>query len=699
MRLASVIALFILLAGSLGAAQAATRQEADYHRIYQTVKDRAVNGTAELPALEHKFDGKLNSDRDLGQALDELMAAVNGRVLTPAESRAHLARVNSSFIGQGLSYKQESVIGDRGILIKTVFADSTAENAGLKPGDRIIKVDGAAIEGLFIGDASEKIRGTEGTSVYLTVERDARLIELPVQRDLDEAIGVEIENDQPATIYLVSWVYHDSPAEKAGLVKDDVIIAIDGTSTSSMDSSEITARLGKDELGKQVAITVRRGNETLTVDSTSGLVPSWDLTFGFEGQSGGYQNDLEYNRAIFTIKNVDWSGMDRMLNAFVKDLGDYPGAVIDLRGARGDDHLAAARIAARFVGDDRILFGVVERRDGKDVNIVYAIKGGALLKNTDGVEEIIETVPDAYKGKIVLLVNGDTAGTAEALVQSLRDAGRAKVVGSSTAGVSVVNATTDPVGGIEVSIPTARLLTASSAELKSIAPDRRILAGDKKAAAVKVLADKQWYESPDTIVTAMVTLFALVILGLVVLSARKAGQKAPEPAEPPASEPEPEPETNPEPGPRKRASPWLLLLPLLLVAGILTLPMILDRAINGPPAGAHGKVIVTLYTDSKDTGETSILQQKAVDELASEYTGAIEFVTVDVGKNPDPDVTYVPAVRVSKVWYDGSGKEISKSWQQSGKIPKRHLVQMIDNTASSNRQGWPDIDIKRTKRP
>ncbi|MCA9804868.1 MAG: PDZ domain-containing protein [Cyanobacteria bacterium HKST-UBA02] len=698
MRLASVIALFILLAGSLGAAQAATRQEADYHRIYQTVKDRAVNGTAELPALEHKFDGKLNSDRDLGQALDELMASVNGRVLTPGESRAHLARVNSSFIGQGLSYKQESVIGDRGILIKTVFADSTAENAGLEPGDRIIKVDGAAIEGLYIGDASEKIRGTEGTSVYLTVEREGNLIELPVQRDLDETIGVEIENDQPVTIYAVSWVYHDSPAEKAGLVKDDIIIAIDGTSTSSMDSSEITARLGKDELGKQVAITVKRGSETLTVNSTSGLVPSWDLTFGFEGQSGGYQNDLEYNRAIFTIKNVDWSGMDRMLNAFVKDLGDYPGAVIDLRGARGDDHLAAARIAARFVSDDRVLFGVVERRDGKDVNIVYAIKSGALVKNTDGTEEIIETVPDPYKGKIVLLVNGDTAGTAEALVLSLRDAGRAEVVGGSTAGVSVVNATTDPTGGIEVSFPAARLLTASAAELKSIAPDRRILSGDKKAAAVKVLAGKEWYESPDTIVLAMVTLFALVILGLVALSARrKAGQKTPEPEEPPASEPEPE--TNPEPGPRKRASPWLLLLPLLLVAGILTLPMILDRAINGPPAGAHGKVIVTLYTDSKDSSETSILQQKAVDELASEYNGAIEFVTVDVGKTPDPDVTDVPSVRVSKIWYDASGKEISKSWQQSGKIPKRHLVQMIDNTASSNRQGWPDIDIKRTKRP
>jgi carboxyl-terminal processing protease len=71
------------------------------------------------------------------------------------------------YVGIGI---QVQLISER-IFVTNVFANGPAEAQGLLPGDAIVAVDGAAVEGFDLQAVVSKIRGLEGTQVELTIER------------------------------------------------------------------------------------------------------------------------------------------------------------------------------------------------------------------------------------------------------------------------------------------------------------------------------------------------------------------------------------------------------------------------------------------------------------------------------------------------------------------------------------------------
>jgi hypothetical protein len=60
------------------------------------------------------------------------------------------------------------------VLVQKVFPDSPAQEAGLKPGDRILKIDGVLTKTLTIGQISGQISGKAGTRVHLTLLRSQK---------------------------------------------------------------------------------------------------------------------------------------------------------------------------------------------------------------------------------------------------------------------------------------------------------------------------------------------------------------------------------------------------------------------------------------------------------------------------------------------------------------------------------------------
>lgn len=115
------------------------------------------------------------------------------------------------------------------------------------------------------------------------------------------------------------------------------------------------------------------------------------------------------------------SALDVELKKF--DDASVNGYVLDLRFADGTDYDAAAALACRFVGDDRHLFG---------------IKGGAAEPKVfnsgpcaSGLGAIAKSLLDA---PLLVLINGETRGGAEALAGALHVHNRAILVGSKTAG-------------------------------------------------------------------------------------------------------------------------------------------------------------------------------------------------------------------------------------------------------------------------
>jgi serine protease Do len=83
---------------------------------------------------------------------------------------------------------------------------------------------------------------------------------------LDKALGVPVSDGA-----LIADVNPGSPAEKAGLKRDDVVVAIDGTKVAS--SGELTRRVALKKPGSSVAMTVYRGGKKEEKKVTLGTRP------------------------------------------------------------------------------------------------------------------------------------------------------------------------------------------------------------------------------------------------------------------------------------------------------------------------------------------------------------------------------------------------------------------------------------------
>ena len=69
-------------------------------------------------------------------------------------------------IGAGLAARAD------GIVFASIFPGDPADRAGLRPGDRVVRVDGEDTAGMSVTDALQRLRGEAGTSVGVSVRRD-----------------------------------------------------------------------------------------------------------------------------------------------------------------------------------------------------------------------------------------------------------------------------------------------------------------------------------------------------------------------------------------------------------------------------------------------------------------------------------------------------------------------------------------------
>ena len=102
--------------------------------------------------------------------------------------------------------------------------------------------------------------------------------------DMADALGVGTTSG-----VLINTVHPDSPAEKAGLVRGDVIVAIDGGTVVSEDDYQ--RRIGLAGSGKRIRIDIWRGNKKKTVraaleasETTTALISRRNELLGWELQ-------------------------------------------------------------------------------------------------------------------------------------------------------------------------------------------------------------------------------------------------------------------------------------------------------------------------------------------------------------------------------------------------------------------------------
>jgi len=77
-------------------------------------------------------------------------------------------------------------IKDTFLTIVSPLEGTPADRAGIKPGDKIVKIDDELIRGITIMDAAKKLRGKKGTSVKLEIvrEKSPRTLKFTIVRDI-----------------------------------------------------------------------------------------------------------------------------------------------------------------------------------------------------------------------------------------------------------------------------------------------------------------------------------------------------------------------------------------------------------------------------------------------------------------------------------------------------------------------------------
>lgn len=100
--------------------------------------------------------------------------------MTPAEGASLRSVLRpASFTGIGVTMEIDS---EKTVTIIDTVEDGPAANAGIQPGDKIVKVDGKSVVGAGMEAVRSKVIGAAGTSVTVTIKRKLESLDFTVKR-------------------------------------------------------------------------------------------------------------------------------------------------------------------------------------------------------------------------------------------------------------------------------------------------------------------------------------------------------------------------------------------------------------------------------------------------------------------------------------------------------------------------------------
>jgi regulator of sigma E protease len=221
-------------------------------------------GFVKLPQLApmDMIEGKADMDRarlPKISALDKIIVAIAGPLFSVL-----LALVFACIVWAVGHPVSES---DLTTVIGYVHQDSPAAKAGLRPGDKILEVDGRPVSRFFGMNDSVvwNVVRSERPTIPFKIERDGKVMTIDVAPMIAETSGWRRKSTrqvmiQPAVTPLVEDVEKDSPAAKAGVKPGDIIVAVNGQRIFNALSLV-------DEIDKhptdELTLDVRRGSELL----------------------------------------------------------------------------------------------------------------------------------------------------------------------------------------------------------------------------------------------------------------------------------------------------------------------------------------------------------------------------------------------------------------------------------------------------
>lgn len=295
-----------------------------------------------------------------------------------------------------------------------------------------------------------------------------------------EGIGAELK-EQSGSIIVIAPI-KNSPAEHAGLLKDDIIVEIDSVSTDGLSLDQVVSKI-RGAKGTTVVLTLLRKKELkpihLSIVRDTIHVPSVESRI-IKTQSGaiGYLALSQFGED--SVKEEQAA-----LEAFKAEKTPLKGIVLDLRGNGGGYLEGAVSLVSFFQKEGRVVS--VERRGG--VRDDHDVNGHIIFPTTP----------------LVILINEGSASASEITAGALQDHKRALTVGMTSFGKGTVQEVIPLQGGSTMRVTVAHWITPGGKNLakEGVHPDvpAGITSADMQAkkdpqldAAEKALFTHKWVD-------------------------------------------------------------------------------------------------------------------------------------------------------------------------------------------------------------
>lgn len=260
-------------------------------------------------------------------------------------------------------------------------------------------------------------------------------------------VGIEVTVDEEGELVVVAPIV-GTPAQRAGIMPGDRILAIDGEKTEGMHFIEAVLKI-RGEQGTQVTLRVLHEGEDVPQDY---VITREEINAASVLPKMLPGNIAHIEVGHFTSRTG--SEMTSALEDIIAD--DVSGIILDLRDNPGGVLKAAVAVASQFLEEGIVVYVI----DGEGNEEEWRVEEGGL----------------ATKLPLVVLVNSNSASSSEVVAGALQDHMRGIVIGTQTLGKGTVNHFRELSDGSAIYITSARWYTPNRQQIEGqgITPDEII---------------------------------------------------------------------------------------------------------------------------------------------------------------------------------------------------------------------------------
>ncbi|MDX2271219.1 MAG: S41 family peptidase [Cyanobacteriota bacterium] len=254
-------------------------------------------------------------------------------------------------------------------------------------------------------------------------------------------VGLQIAIDEAGRVMVISPI-EGSPADQAGILTGDQIVAIDQQPTAGMSLDAVAEKM-RGASGTGVDLWLQRGERQMSVRLLRAAISIHPVRSKWvagrrAGETVAYIRLNQFNgNAAQEVKQAIVAAEAQPVAGYILDLRNNPGGLLQ----------AAIEIAQMWIGEGDIV--LVTDRNG----IQDSIRANS---------SVLTTAP------LVVLVNQGSASASEVLAGALQDAKRAVLVGTQTFGKGLIQSLFDLPDGSGLAITTAKYMTPQGRDINKL---------------------------------------------------------------------------------------------------------------------------------------------------------------------------------------------------------------------------------------